>query len=363
MQYSRATNPLEGVLSNDDGLDMTVIVPVLNEEANIQEMYTRLTTVLEGCVDSHEILFVDDGSWDRSYEILKELNAQDPRVKAIKFSRNFGQHPALSAGLRIARGRMIVSIDGDLQNPPEEIPKLMEKFKEGYEVVYGHRAQRRDPLYRRFASWLLFKLLAYTSLAKMLPKDVTFSACSSSFRILSHDIVKVLNRFEERTRFLAGMTTWLGFKSASVVVNHAARERGTSKYGLLKLIMMAFDSITGFTSFPLKLASAAGLALSTGAFLYTAYLIVARILFGVTADVEGILVILLSVCFLGGVQLLFLGILGEYMARVYQEVQGRPLFVIDRVLGEGEGDLERLTDTRAGGNPYAGSRPAEHAHD
>ncbi|MBL8150698.1 MAG: glycosyltransferase family 2 protein [Blastocatellia bacterium] len=304
-------------------LEISIIVPVYNEEPNLQELYQRLTKTLTGIGKNYEIIFIDDGSSDASITLLQEFASQDPHVIAIKLTRNFGQHPAITAGLHTAKGRAVVLIDADLQNPPEEITKLYEKFCEGIDVVYGIRANRVDVGWRKsgsnFVMWLIEKLLGVK-----IPDDMI-----SGFRIISHKVVAALNSIREQQYDTSIMMLWLGFSHAGVAVRHDSRNAGESKYTTWKLIYLTLDMLVGFSDFPLRAASIMGSVLALLSILVGLYMAIQKIV-GII-DVPGYASIFVGITFLAGIQLLFLGIIGEYVARIHREMKGRPYYVISEV--------------------------------
>jgi len=312
------------------GLQFSVVIPVFNEEENILELYSRLSGVLEKlCLDagrpsdSYELIMVDDGSRDGSWRLIKELHEKDPRVKGVSFSRNFGHHIAITAGIDQAEGAAVILMDGDLQDPPEEIPKLWEKFREGNELVYGIRKEKKDSFMKRLNSRLFWWFINRLS-GIDIPRNQTL------LRIIDRKIVDVLKNMGERARFVHGMMAWTGFRISLMEVEHAPRFRGTSKYNFIKLIRLAFNAITSFSTVPLRLSTYLGILSAGVGMLYGFYFIYKKVFLGI--PVLGYASIIVAVLFVGGVQLLIMGIMGEYLGRVYQEVQKRPLYILkDRV--------------------------------
>ncbi len=303
--------------------DFSVVIPIYNEEENLFDLYQRLSSVLEK-LGTYEIILVDDGSKDRSWPIIKELHEKDERVKGVSFSRNFGHHIAITAGLDHAMGKTIILMDGDLQDPPEEILKLWGKLNEGYDLVYGIRKVKRDSLMKRLNSFLFWWFLNKLS-GIDIPRNQTL------LRIFDKKILDVLKNMRERARFIHGMIAWTGFKTALQEVEHAPRERGVSKYNTIKLFRLAFNAITSFSTVPLRLATYLGLLSAGVGLCYGFYFLYKKIFLGI--PVLGYASIIVAVLFVGGVQLLILGIIGEYLGRVYQEVQARPIYILkDTVL-------------------------------
>ncbi len=316
----------------ENTIAISVVVPVFNEAANLMELHRRLTTTLTALVTGYEIIFIDDGSSDDSLSLLCQLQQQDNHIKVIKLIRNFGQHPAIVAGLHQAKGKAIVLIDADLQNPPEEIATLYERFLTGVDVVYGIRAGRQDTGWRRFGSQFVIRLTEWL-LGMHVPSDMI-----SGFRIISEKVVRTLNGLREQQYDTSIMMLWLGFKHLGVEVRHDNRHSGESKYSTWKLIYLTMDMIFGFSDFPLRVASITGSVLALISMLVGAYMAICRIL-GII-DVEGYTSIFLGITFLAGIQLLFLGIIGEYIARIYRELKGRPYYVIDKIYQSSTENME-----------------------
>jgi len=309
---------------------ISVVIPIYNEEENIHELHKRLTAVLENLsdtegvsIDGHEIIMVDDGSTDNSWSIIKAINKNDTRVKGLSFSRNFGHHVSITAGLDYANGDAVVLMDGDLQDPPEEIPVLFEKLKQGYDLVYGIRQQRRDPVLKKVSSYLFWWLLRKFSGVDM-PQGQTM------LRIMSKRLVDAIKEMKEHARFIHGMMAWAGFRSITVEVKHAKRLKGNSKYNIPKMFRLAFSAITSFSTVPLRLATYTGFVTSFMSLIVGIYFIYLKIFHNI--PVLGYASIMVSIFFVGGIQLLVLGIFGEYLGRTYQEVQRRPLYILKESL-------------------------------
>jgi len=309
--------------SGNGSVAYSVVIPVYNEQENLPELYRRLTAVMER-LGSYEVILVDDGSSDGSFPAIKRVHQQDPRVKALKLSRNFGHHVALTAGMDYARGDAVILMDADLQDQPEEIPKLTEKLNEGYDVVYGIRENRKESLARRIPSYLFMTIM----------NRVTGSghfATGGVFRVLSRQVVNELQQCRETSRFITGLVGWLGFDQVGVEVEHGARYAGQTKYNLWRLIKMLLNTLTSFSYVPLQLASWAGLITALVAVSWAGYIIYRWIFFGV--PVAGFTSTIVAVLFLGAVQLIVLGLIGEYLGRVYTESQRRPLYIVKTILG------------------------------
>ena len=304
----------------------SIVIPVYNEEDNIPLLYRRLTRVMEELcsregfpLDRYEIILVDDGSRDRSWSIIQELRQQDERIRGMSFSRNFGHHIAITAGLDHANGDAVILMDGDLQDPPEEIPKLWERLKEGYDIVYGIRKEKKDSIIKRFNSsafwWFINKLSGLE-----IPKNQTL------LRIFDRKILDVLKSMREQARFIHGMIAWTGFRVFLQQVEHAPRTQGVTKYNTIKLFMLAFNAITSLSTVPLRLATYLGMISSGFGLLSGLFFLYRKFMFDI--PVLGYASTIVAVLFIGGVQLLILGILGEYIGRIYHEVQKRPIYVL-----------------------------------
>ncbi len=296
-----------------------MVLPVFNEQENLPELCHRLQRVLESEADDYEVIMVDDGSTDDSWQVIRSLHQENPRFKGIRFSRNFGQHIAFTAGLEASDGDAVVIMDADGQEAPEDIPMLLEKMREGYHVVYGLRSKREDSGLRAFISKLFLKILSRMA-GQPIPEQV------GAFRVMSRQVVNEFMRFPERRRFITGLVPWLGFPWAGVEVVRHKRTRGSSKYNLLKMIGLALDALISFSYFPLRVMAVFGLVVSSLMFLWAMIIIAKKIFFGI--PVPGYASTMLAVLFMGGVQLLVMGMLGEYIGRIYQEVQSRPLYVV-----------------------------------
>ena len=314
----------------DSTPEFSVVIPICNEQENIPELCRRLTGVMESlCAslnlpdDCYEIILVDDGSRDASWERIKTFHDSDRRVKGISFSRNFGHHIALTAGIDSARGNSVILMDGDLQDPPEEIPVLFGKFREGYDIVYGIRQRREDPLLKKMTSSVFWWILRRFS-------GVDIPQGQTMLRILSRRLIESMKGMRERARFIHGMMAWAGFRTATVTVRHDPRTKGKSKYNIPKMFRLAFHAVTSFSTVPLRLATYLGFLSALASFLIGMYFVYKRIFFGI--PVLGYASIIVSIFFVGGIQLLVLGIFGEYLGRTYQEVQARPLYLIQESL-------------------------------
>lgn len=309
--------------------ELSVAVPVFNEQENIPELYRRLVAALDGCVASFEIVFVDDGSRDATWTLVQELAARDGRVRGLRFSRNFGHQMAFAAGLDHARGEAVVIMDADLQDPPEVIPELVARWREGYDVAYGQRRRRDgESAFKLWTAKVFYRLLR-----RITPVDIPLD--TGDFRLMDRRAVEAFRRLGERHRFTRGLVAWLGFRQTGVLYDRAARHAGDTKYPLRKMMRFAVDAITSFSHVPLQIATWMGFAVSALAF---AYIVVVLALKVVGISWPGYTSLMAAILFLGGVQLVMIGLLGEYLGRVYDEVKRRPLYVVQEEAGGGAGD-------------------------
>ncbi len=299
----------------------SIVAPVFNEEETLPEFYRRTRAVMDQLDGDCELILVFDGSRDRSPEIGRELRAQDPRVKLIIFSRNFGHQIAISAGIDYAEGDAVVIIDSDLQDPPEVIHDLVAKWKEGYQVVYAQRARRRgETFFKLFTAALFYRIIR--KLASIdIPPD------TGDFRLIDRRVVLALRQVREHHRFMRGLSVWVGFKQTGILYERHERYAGTTQYPFRKMFKFALDAITGFSYVPLQLATTLGLWISLLALIAIPIVAILRFVFG-QEFFGGQATTLIAVLFLGGVQLVFLGILGEYLGRIYDEVKNRPLYIV-----------------------------------
>ncbi len=304
----------------NDAPVFSVIAPIYNEIGNLPEFYRRVKESLEQAGESWELLLVDDGSTDGSTEKIHELAAMDDRVKPVIFARNFGHQLAVTAGLDYAAGQAVTIIDSDLQDPPEVILDMITKWREGYEVVYAVRAEREGETWFKLATASIFYRLIYRITDVDIPMD------TGDFRLLDRKVVAVMRQMRERHRFLRGMSVWVGFKQTGVQYKRAARFSGTTKYPFKKMFKFASDAITSFSYLPLQLATYIGFIAAGLSILAIPVVIVLRIVG--SQSFLGQASTLLAVLFLGGVQLISLGILGEYIGRLYDEAKGRPLYIV-----------------------------------
>jgi polyisoprenyl-phosphate glycosyltransferase len=313
---------------------LSVVAPVFNEEAILHELYRRLSVVLDGAGLDWELVLINDGSRDRSPEIMRELHAADPRVKVINFARNFGHQVAITAGADYASGEAVCIIDADLQDPPEVILDLLAKWREGYEVVYAVRSERKgETFFKEFTAKLFYRIIYKIT-------DINIPMDAGDFRLMDRKVVEALRTMREKHRFMRGMSVWVGFKQTGVQYVRAERFAGVTKYPLKKMLKFALDGITSFSYFPLQLATYIGFVSAVLAVLG----IVATVILRLTGSQAfyGQATTLVAVLFLGGVQLVSLGIIGEYLGRIYDEVKGRPLYIVREALGFEEKVAERV---------------------
>jgi dolichol-phosphate mannosyltransferase len=297
-------------------------VPVYNEESNLPELYRRLKAVLSRIPGQHQMLFVNDGSRDGTGDILSAMALCDPQVKAVHFARNFGHQAALSAALDHAGGDAVVLMDGDLQDTPESIPRFVAEHQRGFDVVYAIRIKRKE-------SWLL--RTAYASFYWLISRisDVDLPQGAGDFGLMSARVLRIVRACPERHRYLRGLRRWAGFRQTGIEVERDARYRGESKYNWLKLFRLAADGIFSFSAVPLRAASWMGMLTISGASMFSLYASVAHLFF--SRSPQGFTALITAITFLAGVQLIFLGVIGEYIGRIYEQVKQRPLYLVDRV--------------------------------
>jgi len=301
---------------------VSVVVPMYNEEEVIMETYKRLKSVMDGTGETYELIFVNDGSRDKTRDLASAICYKDKNVKLIDFARNFGHQVAISAGMDNSCGDAVVVIDADLQDPPEVIPQMMAKWREGYDVVYGKRLKREgDSFFKKFTAKVF-----YRTLNKMTDTEIPVD--TGDFRLIDRKVCDALkNSISEKNRYVRGIISWLGFKSAPVEFVREKRFAGTTKYPLKKMLKFAGDAIMSFSLKPLKLATYLGIGISNASLIYGIVLVIIK-LSGVLSTVMGWTSIVAISLFFNGIILMILGILGSYIGRIYEEVKGRPLYVI-----------------------------------
>lgn len=302
---------------------IAIVVPAYNEEEVLPEFHRRLAAVLDGLDAAAEVIYVNDGSTDGTLRVLQTLHAGDPRVSVLNLSRNFGKETAMTAGLDHAPGDAVIVIDADLQDPPELIPELIARWDDGYDVVYARRKRRDGETFIKKATAHLFYRLMQRVGRVNLPMD------AGDFRLLSRRAVDALKRLREHHRFMKGLFAWIGFRQTAVLYNRDPRYAGETKWNYWSLWNFALEGITSFTEAPLKVATYIGLLTATGAFVYGLVIIAKTLLFG--DPVAGYPSLMVVILFLGGIQLISLGVIGEYLGRTFTEAKQRPLYFIDSI--------------------------------
>lgn len=312
-------------MDKNSRIKYSIVVPVYNEEEVLREFYRRTTATLQGTKEGYEIVFVNDGSTDNTLSILRELNSLDASIKVINFSRNFGHQIAITAGMDYTVGDSVVIIDADLQDPPEVILRLIEKWKEGFDVVYAVRHERKgETVLKKLTASIFYKLIIKITNVT-IPKNV------GDFRLIDKKVLIALRSIREHHRFIRGLVSWVGFRQTGVTYVRDERFAGETKYPLKKMLKFAFDGITSFSFLPLQFAMYAGVFISFFSFICCVYILFLRVCTG--KFIPGIAGILVSVLFIGGIQLLFLGLIGEYVGRIYDEIKQRPLYIVQELLG------------------------------
>lgn len=306
---------------------LSVVVPVHNEEHCLVELRRRLTAVLESLDPHFEVVLVDDGSTDASLDLLREFHGSDPRFRYLSLSRNFGHEAASTAGLECARGQAVVLMDADLQDPPELIHELVARWRDGHEMVVARRRSRSgESRFKRASAAVFYRLFALLS-------DVPIPRDTGDFRLIDRRLLNHFRELPERTRFVRALLPWLGFRHAEVEFDRAPRVAGQTKYNPLKLVMLSFQAFCGFSLAPLRLCMVVGFVTVAFSLMAAMAILVDKLFFGL--DVEGYALLATGMFLLGGVQLTFLGVLGEYVGRIYREVQRRPLYVVQERAGAG----------------------------
>jgi polyisoprenyl-phosphate glycosyltransferase len=319
---------------------LSVVLPVYNEAENLPELSERLTRALDACGRTWEVVFVDDGSRDASFELMSALAKRDPRFVVVRLSRNFGHQMALTAGVDAARGRIVAVMDADLQDPPELLPQMLAKVDEGHEVVYAVRTAREgETAFKKGTAHAFYRLMRRWTNVE-IPVDV------GDFRLMGPRAVAAFRRLRERHRFIRGMTAWVGFRQVGVPYVRPPRTRGETKWPLRKMLRFAVDALTSFSYVPLQLSSWLGFGVSLFAFFYIVVVLVLKIL---RINVPGWTTLMVFILLLGGVQLILIGVLGEYLGRIYEEVKHRPLYLVSEVVGGEAYGEDEDSDARLGG--------------
>ncbi len=326
--HERPRGPIEiaAGYSAGDRMSLSIVVPCMNEQEVLRKTHQHLVAILEQSPVNFEIIYVDDGSLDSTVDVLRELQANDARVRVIRFSRNFGHQVAITAGLEHASGDVVVIIDADLQDPPEVIPEFLAKWLDGYDVVYGVRSERDgESAFKRSSAKFFYRFFTHMSDTQM-PLD------TGDFRLLDRRVVDALVSMPERDRFVRGMVSWLGFSQTAVPYHRASRAAGATKFSLFKMIRFALDGIFSFSILPLRLATWTGFAASGFAIVGIIIVLLERF-FQVPGLVKGWSSAVIAELFIGGVQLVCLGIIGEYVGRIYGESKRRPLYIVRERIG------------------------------
>jgi dolichol-phosphate mannosyltransferase len=309
-------------------LTLSVVVPLYNEQEVAGETYRRLKEVLDGTGESYELIFIDDGSRDQTRHIVRALADSDPSLKLIGFSRNFGHQTAITAGMEAACGKAVVVIDADLQDPPEVIPQMLEKWREGYQVVYGLRSGRRgESFFKRLTAKLFYRTL--NSLT-----DVHLPVDAGDFRLIDRSVCEALKQLPERNRYVRGLVSWVGFRQTAVEFVRAERFAGTTKYPFRKMLSLAGDALTSFSYKPLKLSIFIGSLVSFFSFVYAIVIICQRLFTDIL--ISGWATLACLTLFFNGIILVMMGIIGQYIGRIYDETKGRPLYIVSERINFGE---------------------------
>ncbi|QWR78979.1 glycosyltransferase family 2 protein [Candidatus Magnetomonas plexicatena] len=305
--------------------EISIVVPMYNESSNVTVFFQRLVPILESTALSYEIICINDGSSDDTLLRLNEERQNNPAIAIIDLSRNFGKELALTAGLNYSRGNAVIPIDSDLQDPPELITSMIAKWREGYDVVYAVRSSRSgESFMKRLTAKMFYKTINYIT-------DIDIPRDTGDFRLLDRRVVDVLNRIPENTRFMKGLFAWVGFKQTGIFFDRDPRFSGKTKWSYWKLWNLAIDGITLFSATPLKVWTYAGFSIALFSLMFAVYIIIKTLVKGI--DVPGYASIMVTVLFIGGIQLLSVGIMGEYIGRIYTEAKRRPLYIVNKVYG------------------------------
>jgi polyisoprenyl-phosphate glycosyltransferase len=306
---------------NPSSPHLSVVIPVYKAEQCLDELYRRLKVALESISSDFEIVLVEDCGGDNSWQGIERLAVADPRVRGIQFSRNFGQHYGITAGLDVCRGDWVVVMDCDLQDRPEEIPRLYAKAQEGYDIVLARRGARSDPPLKRMTSWLFYRVFSYLA-------DIEYDGESGNFRIMSRKVVTNFRRMGEQLRFFGGLVQWMGFPTGSIEVEHAERFEGKSTYTFAKLWKLASETIIAHSDKPLRLAVRFGFLMAFFSFCYGMYILAHALFYG--SAIPGWNSLIVSLYFIGGIIIAILGILGIYLGKAFDESKKRPLYIVRR---------------------------------
>jgi len=304
----------------------SLIIPIYNEEDTILELYRRVSALMDKLAGSVELILINDGSRDRSLKLIRDLHESDPRVCYISFARNFGHQAAVTAGLNFARGEAIIVLDADLQDPPELIPRMLEQWQQGYQVVYAQRTKRQKETWsKRLSAYLFYRLLRRLA-------DVDIPADTGDFCLMDRRVVDILNAMPERNRYIRGLRAWIGFRQTAVKFSRDPRFAGEVKYTFRKSLSLAINSLVSFSRVPLRIATYIGLFSALIALLMAILVLYWR-LYQFDSPITGLATIMIAIFFIGSIQLISIGILGEYIGRIYEEVKGRPIYTIAEVAG------------------------------
>ncbi|MGO9275606.1 MAG: glycosyltransferase family 2 protein [Terriglobia bacterium] len=307
------------------GFRLSVAIPIYNEESALPELLRRLRAVLDSVAGGpHEIVFVDDGSGDRTFEMLAEAAKEDGRIVGVSLSRNFGHQAAITAALDHVTGDAAVVMDGDLQDVPEAIPEFVEKFQQGYDVVYAQRVRRKEPLALRICYFVFYRMMAKLS-------DIRLPLDSGDFGLMSRRVIEEVKKMPEHHRYLRGMRAWVGFRQTGIEVERAERHSGKSKYSVMRLTKLASDGIFAFSIVPIRAAALFGLAVMFLSSLYVIYAVYIKLVY--QKSPEGFTSLMIAVTFFSGIVLFFLGVIGEYVGRIYEETKARPRYIVGRTVG------------------------------
>jgi polyisoprenyl-phosphate glycosyltransferase len=302
----------------------SLVIPVYNEESMIPELYRRVSAVMDGLDDTAELIFINDGSRDRTLELLRELHERDERVVYLGLARNFGHQIAVTAGLNYVRGKVIIVLDADLQDPPELIPEMLKLWQQGYQVVYAQRTKRiREGWFKRLCAYMFYRLLKQLASVD-IPTD------TGDFCLMDRQVVDLLNQMPERNRYIRGLRSWVGFNQTAIKFERDLRFAGEVKYTFTKSFALAVNGLVSFSSIPLRLSTYLGLFSAVAAIVMAILVLYWRI-FTPHSTLTGFATIAIAIFFLGAVQLISIGILGEYIGRIYEEVKGRPLYTLAEV--------------------------------
>lgn len=301
---------------------ISVVIPVYKAENCLDELYQRLKAALESISPDFEIVLIEDCGGDNSWQVIERLAVADPRVRGIQFSRNFGQHYGITAGLDFCHGEWVIVMDCDLQDRPEEIPRLYAKVQEGYDVVLARRGARRDPILKRITSRLFYTIFSYLA-------DIDYDGDSGNFRIMSRRVVSNFNRMREQLRFFGGLVQWMGFPTASIEVEHAQRFEGKSSYTFGKLWRLAAETIIAYSDKPLRLAVRLGFLMAFFSFCYGTFILGHALFYG--SLIPGWNSLIVSLYFIGGIIIAILGIIGIYLGKTFDESKRRPLYIVSRL--------------------------------